>query len=87
MATDGLSRRLDIAGVGDRQIVMTRGFAAPPLLVFDALVTPSCCCSGCTARPDGGWWSAISTQPRVAGTGTGGTGRSLLADHHQGAQR
>ena len=29
------------SAVGDRQIVMTRGFAAPPSLVFDALVTPS----------------------------------------------
>lgn len=44
MATDGGPRpagKLDIVGVGDRQIVMTRGFAAPPSLVFDALVMPS----------------------------------------------
>lgn len=34
------SPRLDVAAVGDRQIVMTRRFAAPPALVFDALVTP-----------------------------------------------
>ena len=44
MAADGASRptgKLDIAGVGDRQIVMTRSFGAPPSLVFDALVLPS----------------------------------------------
>ncbi len=32
---------LDILAVGDRQIVMTRSFAAPPPLVFDALVDPA----------------------------------------------
>ena len=44
MATDGGPRsavRLDIVGAGDRQIVMTRIFAAPPSPVFDALVMPS----------------------------------------------
>jgi uncharacterized protein YndB with AHSA1/START domain len=44
MATDEgtrPSRRLDIVGVSDRQIVMTRWFAAPPSLVFDGLVMPS----------------------------------------------
>jgi len=44
MTADGVSRpagKLEIVGVGDRQIVMTRGLAAPPSLVFDALVTPS----------------------------------------------
>jgi len=33
--------QLDIAALGERLIVMTRAFAAPPSLVFDALVTPS----------------------------------------------
>jgi uncharacterized protein YndB with AHSA1/START domain len=33
--------RLHIAGVDDCHIVTTRWFAAPPSLVFDALVTPS----------------------------------------------
>ncbi len=32
---------LDIDALGERQIVMTRGFAAPPPLVFDALVQPA----------------------------------------------
>ncbi len=44
MPTDGGPRAagtLVIAAAGDCQIVMTRGFAAPPSLVFDALVTPS----------------------------------------------
>ena len=44
MTTDAGPRfpgNLDIAAVGDRQIVMKRGFAAPPPLVFDALVMPT----------------------------------------------
>ena len=44
MTVDGGPRTagtLDIVAAGDRQIVMTRSFAAPPALVFDALVTPS----------------------------------------------
>ena len=44
MTADGVSRpagKLDIVAVGERQIVMTRGFAARPALVFDALVVPS----------------------------------------------
>lgn len=43
MTTDAGSRSaaLDIVEVGDRQVVMTRAFAAPPALVFDALVMPS----------------------------------------------
>jgi uncharacterized protein YndB with AHSA1/START domain len=35
------ARHFDVRRVGDRQIVMTRRFAAPPALVFDALVTPA----------------------------------------------
>ena len=44
MATDGgprTARELDIVVAGDRQIVMTRRFAAPPSMVFDALVEPT----------------------------------------------
>ena len=44
MGTDGETRpaaKLDVVGLGDRLIVMTRRFGAPPSLVFDALTTPS----------------------------------------------
>lgn len=34
------SRDLQVTAVGDRQVVMTRRFAAPRSLVFDALITP-----------------------------------------------
>jgi uncharacterized protein YndB with AHSA1/START domain len=46
--------RLHIVSVGDRQIVMTRRFAAPPLLVFDALVTPSLLLQW--MHGPAGWW-------------------------------
>jgi uncharacterized protein (TIGR03086 family) len=36
----GTSSVLDVIAVGDREIVMTRRFAAPRSLVFDALTTP-----------------------------------------------
>jgi len=44
MTSHGIARpvgQLEIVGVDERLIVMTRVFAAPPSLVFDALVTPS----------------------------------------------